>query len=52
MIATDSKGNLYTSETIDGRRLQKFTPDGFVPSNRLDSYMGSPHYEAWPNLSK
>jgi DNA-binding beta-propeller fold protein YncE len=52
MIATDSVGNLYTSETIDGRRLQKFTPDGFVPPNRLDSYMGSPHYEAWPNLSK
>jgi DNA-binding beta-propeller fold protein YncE len=52
MIATDSKGNLYTSETIDGRRLQKFTQDGFVPLNRLDTYVGSPHYEAWPNLSK
>lgn len=52
MIATDSKGNLYTSETIDGRRLQKFTPDGFVPANRLDTYMASPHYEAWPALSK
>jgi sugar lactone lactonase YvrE len=52
MIATDSKGNLYTSETIDGRRLQKFTPDGFVPLNRLDTYMASPHYEAWPNLSR
>jgi sugar lactone lactonase YvrE len=52
MIATDSKGNLYTSETIDGRRLQKFTPDGVVPLNRLDTYMASPHYEAWPNLSR
>jgi DNA-binding beta-propeller fold protein YncE len=52
MIATDAKGNLYTSETIDGRRLQKFTPDGFVPLNRLDTYMASPHYEAWPNLSR
>jgi sugar lactone lactonase YvrE len=52
MIATDSKGNLYTSETIDGRRLQKFTPDGFVPENRLDAYMGSPHYQPWPSLSR
>jgi DNA-binding beta-propeller fold protein YncE len=52
MIATDSKGNLYTSETIDGRRIQKFTPDGFVPESRLDAYMGSPHYQPWPNLSR
>jgi sugar lactone lactonase YvrE len=52
MIATDSKGNLYTSETIDGRRLQKFTPDGFVPENRLDAYIGSPHYQPWPSLTR
>ena len=52
MIAVDSKGNLYTSETIDGRRLQKFMPDGFVPSNALATYMGSSHYEPWPNLGK
>jgi sugar lactone lactonase YvrE len=52
MIAVDSHGNLYTSETIDGRRLQKFTPDGFVPENRLDTYMGSPHYQPWPSLSR
>jgi len=25
-IALDSKGNLYTGETINGRRVQKFTP--------------------------
>jgi DNA-binding beta-propeller fold protein YncE len=48
MIAVDSKGALYTSETIDGRRLQKFVPRGFVPGPRLDTYMGSPHYEALP----
>jgi NHL repeat len=52
MIATDSKGNLYTSETIDGRRLQKFTPNGFLPLSALNTYMGSPHYEAWPTFSK
>jgi len=52
MIAVDSKGNLYTSETVDGRRLQKFTPDGFVPENRLDAYVGSPHYQPWPGLSR
>ena len=27
-IATDSKGNIYTTETYDGRRLQKFTYQG------------------------
>lgn len=48
MIAADSKGNLYTSETIDGRRLQKFRPDGFVSAEALDTYVGSPHYEALP----
>jgi hypothetical protein len=52
MIATDSKGNLYTSETVDGRRLQKFTLDGFVPETRLTPYMGSPHYEPWSSLTR
>lgn len=27
-IATDSKGNIYTTETYDGRRLQKFVQQG------------------------
>ena len=27
-IATDSKGNLYTTETYQGRRLQKFVYKG------------------------
>ncbi|PCJ18522.1 MAG: hypothetical protein COA96_16655, partial [SAR86 cluster bacterium] len=27
-IATDSKGNIYTTETYDGRRLQKFNYQG------------------------
>jgi hypothetical protein len=25
-VARDSKGNLYTGETINGRRIQKFVP--------------------------
>jgi hypothetical protein len=52
MIATDSKGNLYTSETIDGRRLQKFVPSGLTPTDALQEYVGGPHYEAWPSLIK
>jgi hypothetical protein len=27
-IATDSKGNIYTAETFEGKRLQKFTFKG------------------------
>ena len=48
MIAVDSKGTLYTSETVDGRRLQKFVPRGFMPEPRLNTYVGSPHYDALP----
>ena len=48
MIAVDSKGALYTSETIDGRRLQRFTPEGFVPQQKLKPYAGSPRYHALP----
>jgi hypothetical protein len=47
-LAVDSKGNLYTAETVDGRRLQKFIPMGKVPPKALDTYMGSPHYEPFP----
>jgi sugar lactone lactonase YvrE len=49
MIAVDSKGNLYTSETVDGRRLQKFVPKGNLSPRKLDTYMGSPHYEPFPD---
>ena len=48
MIAVDSKGTLYTSETVDGRRLQKFTPRGFVPEEQMKAYVGSPRYDALP----
>lgn len=30
-IATDSKGNLYTTETYEGKRLQKFVYRGLAP---------------------
>jgi DNA-binding beta-propeller fold protein YncE len=35
-IATDSKGNIYTTETYEGKRLQKFVFKGVgpVPSNQ------------------
>lgn len=34
-IATDSKGNIYTGETLEGKRVQKFTYKGIgaVPAN-------------------
>jgi sugar lactone lactonase YvrE len=48
MLAVDSQGRLYTSETVDGRRLQRFLPDGFVHQRELGTYMGSPHYEPFP----
>ena len=49
MIALDSKGNLYTSETVDGRRLQKFVPKGKVSAKRIGTYVDSPHYEPFPH---
>jgi len=30
-VATDSKGNLYTIETFEGKRLQKFNYKGMGP---------------------
>jgi DNA-binding beta-propeller fold protein YncE len=35
-IAVDSKGNLYTTETYQGRRVQKFTYKGLAPVTRKD----------------
>jgi len=29
-IATDSKGNIYTTETLEGKRLQKFIYQGLA----------------------
>lgn len=34
-VATDSKGNLYTTETYRGQRVQKFVYKGLVPLSQL-----------------
>jgi DNA-binding beta-propeller fold protein YncE len=41
-IATDSKGNLYTTETYEGKRVQKFLYRGMAPVTKKDQ--GAP----WP----
>ncbi len=35
-IASDSKGNLYTTETYEGRRVQKFVYKGVAPVTKTD----------------
>lgn len=35
-IATDSKGNIYTTETYEGKRLQKFVYKGVKPVTKRD----------------
>ena len=35
-IATDSKGNVYTTETYRGQRLQKFVYKGLAPVTKKD----------------
>ncbi len=35
-IATDSKGNIYTTETYEGKRVQKFVFKGMGPAPALD----------------
>jgi DNA-binding beta-propeller fold protein YncE len=35
-IATDSKGNIYTTETYEGRRLQRFVYKGLAPVTKQD----------------
>ena len=35
-IATDSRGNIYTTETYEGRRLQKFVYKGLAPVTKMD----------------
>ena len=45
-IETDSKGNLYTTETYEGKRLQKFVYKGLGPVAKPDQ--GAP----WPASAK
>jgi len=35
-IATDSKGNIFTTETYEGRRIQKFMYKGLLPVTTMD----------------
>ena len=50
-MAIDSKGNLFTGETIDGgRRIQKFMPRGTMRQDDFgEPFMGHPHYDPLPN---
>ena len=41
-IATDSKGNIYTTETYEGKRVQKFVFKGMAPVTKMNQ--GAP----WP----
>jgi DNA-binding beta-propeller fold protein YncE len=47
-VSVDSRGNLFTGETVGGRRIQKFKPAGDVRDRELDTYLGSPHYDPLP----
>ena len=38
-IAIDSKGNLYTTETYEGKRLQRFNYKGLAPVTKLNQGM-------------
>jgi DNA-binding beta-propeller fold protein YncE len=45
-IATDSKGNIYTTETYEGKRVQKFVYQGMEPVTRKDQGV------VWPRGSR
>src|SRR6202049_897680 len=45
-IATDSKGNIYTTETYRGQRLQKFVYKGLAPVTKKDQGV------VWPKNGK
>jgi hypothetical protein len=52
-VAMDSKGNLFTGETINGRRIQRFVQRGNVNGKDLEAFRPSgypdvalPHYDA------
>jgi DNA-binding beta-propeller fold protein YncE len=45
-IATDSKGNIFTTETYRGQRLQKFLYKGLAPVTKKDQGV------VWPKSSK
>lgn len=45
-IAIDSKGNLYTTETFEGKRVQRFVNKGLAPVTKAEQ--GTP----WPGSSR
>jgi DNA-binding beta-propeller fold protein YncE len=45
-IATDSKGNIFTTETYRGQRVQKFVYKGMAPVTKKDQGV------VWPSASK
>ncbi len=45
-IATDSQGNIYTTETYEGKRVQKFVYKGMGPVRDKDQG------EVWPSASR
>ena len=45
-IATDSKGNIYTTETYRGQRVQKFVYKGLAPVTKKDQGV------VWPKTGK
>jgi DNA-binding beta-propeller fold protein YncE len=45
-IATDSKGNIYTTETYRGQRIQKFVYKGLAPVAKADQGV------VWPKAKK
>ena len=45
-IATDSQGNIYTTETYEGKRIQKFTYKGLGAVTK--QYQGTP----WPATAR
>ena len=45
-IATDSKGNIFTTETYRGQRLQKFAYKGIAPVTKKDQGV------VWPKTAK
>lgn len=45
-IATDSKGNIYTTETYEGKRVQKFVYKGLGPVTKMDQGV------LWPRSSE
>jgi len=42
-IATDSRGNIYTTETYEGKRVQKFVYKGLAPVTRQNQGVVWPH---------